>query len=154
MRSSSFSKFKLFVLTLLLGIGIGSQSHATPVKWTKPAQAPNAVRGKKVYFKYCVFCHGRFGKGDGPSGKALPQNPANFTDKAFMTVEPDPEFYKVISEGGGSVGITPFMPSFGHTLKNQEIHDVLSYIRTYCKCAYDPKKAKEHAEHEKKEHGK
>ncbi len=123
--------------------------------WVKPAGPPNLARGKQVYFKYCVYCHGRFGKGDGPAGKPLPKNPANLADPKFMTMEPDDELFKAISGGGGAVGESPFMPSFGYTLTSKDIQDVLGFVRKqFCKCQYDPRKAKEHLLHEKTQHEK
>ena len=51
---------------------------------TALAGAPTPVnkdmleKGKKVYFKRCVWCHGVEGGGDGPSAERLYTRPRNF----------------------------------------------------------------------------
>lgn len=129
-----------FMLGLFGLVLMAPSIQATPVTWKPPVAKPNPVHGRQIYFKWCVWCHGRTGKGDGTAGRALPTTPANFTNKAFMTSEEDSDFFKVISFGGGiEPDLTPLMPSFGNTLKAQDIHDVLAWLRTFCKCKYQGK---------------
>ena len=40
-------------------------------------------KGKKVYFKRCVWCHGVEGGGDGPSADRLFTRPRNFIQGTF-----------------------------------------------------------------------
>ena len=40
-------------------------------------------KGKKVYFKRCVWCHGVEGGGDGPSAERLFTRPRNFIQGTF-----------------------------------------------------------------------
>jgi mono/diheme cytochrome c family protein len=40
---------------------------------------PSAVDGKAMFDTYCIACHGREAKGDGPAGKALKKAPADLT---------------------------------------------------------------------------
>ena len=39
---------------------------------------PDVTRGKAVYERHCLACHGRGGWGDGPDAAALTVPPANF----------------------------------------------------------------------------
>ena len=56
---------------------------------TALAGAPTPVnkdmleKGKKVYFKRCVWCHGVEGGGDGPSAERLYTRPRNFIQGTF-----------------------------------------------------------------------
>ena len=41
--------------------------------------AGGPAKGKAIYEKYCMACHGSQGKGDGPAGKMLKPPAANLT---------------------------------------------------------------------------
>ena len=47
--------------------------------------AGDSAKGKAVYEKYCMACHGPQGKGDGPAGKLLKPPAADFTSPASKT---------------------------------------------------------------------
>jgi cytochrome c oxidase cbb3-type subunit 3 len=86
--------------------------------------------GKRLYQTYCTGCHGASGKGDGPAGKTLPVKPADHTNAKKMSQYSDDHLFTVISKGGPSVGKSPQMPAWGAVLKEPQIHEVVSYIRT------------------------
>jgi cytochrome c oxidase cbb3-type subunit 3 len=44
----------------------------------------------------------------------------------------DEDLLKVIKGGGASVGKSPLMPPWGPTLKDEQIKDVIAYVRTLC----------------------
>jgi cytochrome c oxidase cbb3-type subunit 3 len=96
------------------------------------AQAADAEQGKKLYGQFCASCHGQSGKGDGPAAAALNPKPRDHTDRAYMSKLSDAEMFKVIKEGGASVGRSPLMPPWGASLKDDQINDVIAYIRTLC----------------------
>ncbi len=148
MKSSFPFILAAVVVVMSAPVSTGAEKIPPPAQWSAPTAPADTTHGKKIYFEYCKFCHGNHGKGDGPSGKALPVNPANFTDKDFMTLEPDEELFNAISGGASAVGESPFMPAFGYVLKTRDIQDVLAYLRTLCRCEYDPTRAAEHEEHE------
>jgi cytochrome c oxidase cbb3-type subunit 3 len=96
------------------------------------AYAADAEQGKKLYGQFCASCHGQAGKGDGPAAAALNPKPRDHTDKEYMSKMSDDEMLKVIKNGGASVGKSPLMPPWGASLKDDQIQDVIAYIRTLC----------------------
>jgi cytochrome c oxidase cbb3-type subunit 3 len=96
------------------------------------AHAADVEQGKKLYGQFCTSCHGQSGKGDGPAAAALNPKPRDHTDKELMSKLSDEEMLKVIKEGGASVGKSPLMPPWGASLKDEQIKEVIAYIRTLC----------------------
>ncbi|MSP37555.1 MAG: cytochrome c [Deltaproteobacteria bacterium] len=100
------------------------------------AAAQSQAEGKNLYSAYCVICHGDQGKGDGAGAKALPQKPADHTDGAVMNQLSDKFLFDVISKGGGAVGKSTFMPSWGAALNEKQIRDIVAFLRTIAAPAY------------------
>jgi mono/diheme cytochrome c family protein len=94
--------------------------------------ATDVEEGKKLYGQYCGSCHGQSGKGDGPAAAALNPKPRDHTDKAYMSKLTDDDLLKVIKNGGASVGKSPLMPPWGASLNDNQIKDVIAYVRTLC----------------------
>ncbi len=127
----------LGVLGALLG---WSQSFsATPAAEGKKAPDVRIKRGQVVYAQYCAHCHGAEGKGDGLSGQNLPIKPQNLTEGRVLNPLPDHFLTRVITQGGQSVGLSPLMPAFVPQLSDTQVRDVVVYIRTLAKPAFDPK---------------
>jgi mono/diheme cytochrome c family protein len=95
-----------------------------------PGSAGDPGAGKQVFEQNCVICHGASGNGDGPGSAALNPKPANFNDHSRFSQIDEATRLKAVSEGGASVGASPFMPPFKEVLTEQQIHDVLAYIRS------------------------
>ena len=92
--------------------------------------AQDQAKGKRLYATYCSNCHGTSGKGDGLAAKSLPDRPANHTDGKFMSQLSDKYLHDIISKGGSRVGKSPFMPAWGSLLKDQQIRDIISFMRS------------------------
>ena len=92
--------------------------------------AQDNAEAKRIYATYCSNCHGVSGKGDGLAAKSLPVKPADHTDGKFMSQLSDKYLHDIISKGGSGVGKSPFMPAWGSLLKDQQIHDLTSYMRS------------------------
>lgn len=84
----------------------------------------NALKGKPIYEKHCLLCHGPQGRGDGPMGKSLDPPAANFSSPESMH-KSDAELLKVIREGHPDTAMTAWKGS----LSEQEFQDVLAYVR-------------------------
>ncbi|HNK64545.1 MAG TPA: cytochrome c [Anaerolineales bacterium] len=84
------------------------------------------VRGADVYKTNCISCHGETGLGDGPAGAALEPRPAEIAHSTQMLAD-DLLFYRV-SEGG--VPFQTAMPAWKGVLTEEQIWDVLAYVRT------------------------
>jgi mono/diheme cytochrome c family protein len=97
------------------------------------AHAADAEQGKKLYGQFCVTCHGESGKGDGAAAAALNPKPRDHTDKEYMSKMSDDDMLKVIKNGGASVGKSPLMPPWGASLKDNQIQDIIAYVRTLSK---------------------
>ncbi|MCA9809546.1 MAG: cytochrome c, partial [Candidatus Dadabacteria bacterium] len=97
----------------------------------------DAAKGKTTFENTCAACHGPGGKGDGPAAAALDPKPKNLTDADLLSTQTDDFIYKVISEGGAAVGLSPMMAPWGGVLSEQDIWNVVAFIRQdLCKCQY------------------
>lgn len=100
----------------------------------------DAAKGKETFQTYCAACHGPEGKGDGAAAAALDPKPRNLSDAAYVSTLTNEHLYKVISEGGASVGLSPMMAAWGGTLSEQDIWNVIAFVRQdICKCQYKAK---------------
>jgi mono/diheme cytochrome c family protein len=93
-------------------------------------RAQNAAEGQKLYTIHCSSCHGDKGRGDGAAGKALPVKPADHTDGKLMNSFSDEFLMNIISKGGAAVGKSSFMPAWGGVLKENQLQDLLAYLRS------------------------
>ncbi|TKB92993.1 MAG: cytochrome c [Nitrospira sp.] len=85
----------------------------------------NTKNGERIFQQHCAGCHGTSGDGLGPEIKELIVPPANFRAVKSRT-KTDMELYLAVKQG---VLFSP-MHSWADRLSNQEMWDVLSYIRT------------------------
>jgi len=97
----------------------------------------NAAAGKKTYDMLCFTCHGTTGKGDGPAATGLNPPPRNFTVGTFKfdangdgKPGEDTDLVLVIKNGAATYGGNPVMAPWGGALKEQQIQDLVTYIRT------------------------
>jgi len=98
----------------------------------------DAAKGKETYNNTCTACHGPEGKGDGVASAALDPKPRDLSNGEYVSTLSNEHLYKVISEGGASVGLSPLMAAWGGVLSEQDIWNVIAYIRQdICKCQYD-----------------
>ncbi len=88
------------------------------------ASEPNLPRGKKVYAKYCLACHGPQGRGDGATQFDPPV--ADLTSSEVL-MKPDSRLLKSIHEGRPNTA----MDAWKSALSDEAIHDVLAYILTF-----------------------
>ncbi len=85
------------------------------------------------YKTYCSTCHGDAGKGDGPAGGAMDPKPANLADKELYKTRDDATLAKAIKEGGPAVGKSAMMAPWGSVLNDQQVKDMVTYIKTLAK---------------------
>ncbi|MFO1519796.1 MAG: cytochrome c [bacterium] len=97
------------------------------------APAGDVAAGKAKFDQLCATCHGMKGEGDGPASAGLNPKPRNFHDAAVMDKKTNEELKKVIKNGGAANGLSPVMPAWGGTLSDQDIDNVIAYIRTFSK---------------------
>ena len=80
--------------------------------------------GAAIFKTKCVLCHGADGTGNTPLGKQL--QAANLRSKDVQQ-KPDAELRKVVHDGQTN------MPPFGDQLSDEEITQVVKYVRSLSK---------------------
>ena len=88
------------------------------------------AKGKSSFEQMCTSCHGTSGKGDGPAAAALSPKPRDLTDKKYVSALKDDYIKKLVKEGGQAVGKSPLMPPLGGALKDDDIENVIAYVRS------------------------
>jgi cytochrome c6 len=92
-----------------------------------PVSAADVAAGQKVYKQRCLVCHGKSGAADTPMAKRFNPAPASFADSQYMKNRTDEELTKIIVKGKRP------MPAYGRKLSDDQIQNVLAYIRTLAK---------------------
>lgn len=105
------------------GIPEAYRSRDNPLE---PTQR-NLEVGGRVYETNCASCHGTAGQGDGPAGKNLDPRPTDIARFSRMPMASDGYLYWTVTEGGAPVGSA--MPAFGNVLSEEEIWQLLMYLR-------------------------
>lgn len=85
--------------------------------------------GKMYYYSYCIACHGWLMHGDGPSASELNPRPRTLTRGEYMQKKTNLELFTVIKGGGEAVSLSSSMPNWGNVLQDQDIWDVIAFIR-------------------------
>jgi mono/diheme cytochrome c family protein len=89
-----------------------------------PRSVESIARGRQLFAKDCAVCHGAQGRGDGVAAAALPQRPEDLSRIAPPPIFPDGVVaYRIIN------GVK-MMPAFKSTLTENEIWDLLNFIRS------------------------
>ena len=108
-------------MNLILTLMLAANAAAAP----SPAKAPE-VPGQAIFAKKCTACHAKDGKGSAAMAKMFKVKPEQLdltTDESQK--KSDADATKMINEGKNK------MPAFKGKLKDAEIADVLSYIRSF-----------------------
>jgi cytochrome c oxidase cbb3-type subunit 3 len=91
---------------------------------------PHAV---KLYNTYCVQCHGINRDGNGINSRDMSVKPRDHTDSKAMGDTPDELLFKAIKEGGLSVNKSVLMPGWGGVLSDDDINELVAYLRSVSK---------------------
>jgi mono/diheme cytochrome c family protein len=97
-----------------------------------PPEPPAQRSAEALYRTACATCHGPDGKGAPRSVVGFEAPLPDFSDCAFATGEPDPDWFAVVHEGGPVRALDRHMPAFGEALSPADIRLVVSHIRTFC----------------------
>ena len=130
------------VALTIAACGGGDEAPAEkPTQAATPAPAPapkrpvalqpgDATAGGEQYALFCASCHGDDGCGDGPLAGTLDPKPARHCDGHVMNALDDAYLTQVITEGGPAVGKSPMMAPWGPSLSEQQIVDIVAFIRS------------------------
>ncbi len=116
------------LLAVLWGVlGVAQETHVGNL-------TGSMKRGKELYRRYCVGCHGTLGNGQGENAIHLEPRPRDFTAGVFKcrstpsgSLPLDTDLYETIARGLYASA----MPSW-YPLTRQERVDLLSYVKFLC----------------------
>jgi mono/diheme cytochrome c family protein len=102
----------------------GEDSQASvAVPWDRIRSAEARQRGRDLYVRYCVLCHGEHADGRGVRSMGLDHQPADFTNRQWSGTDAPARAYRAIRDG---VSGTP-MPSWS-ALSEAERWDLVAYL--------------------------
>jgi len=87
--------------------------------------AGDAARGKAIYEKHCLVCHGPQGKGDGPTGTLVKPPAADFTSEASKK-KSEGQLLETVEKGRLGTAMGPWKG----LLPPADLGDVLAYVMT------------------------
>lgn len=91
------------------------------------ATAGNTSNGREIFLRYCSGCHGEDGRGE---AKTFRPNVGNLAVKQLMDELSDEYLFTVIKKGGAAVGKNAAMPAWSAQLGDDDIRDVVAFVRT------------------------
>ena len=103
-------------------------SRIVPKGWRNlpnpyPTSDASLMRGKNVYQKFCIGCHGPIGDGMGPAQPWLYPPPLNFTILKGREISGGILYYQIMNGITGTA-----MPFFKRDLESQKIWEVGDYV--------------------------
>ena len=90
-----------------------------------------ATRAQRLYLSYCAECHGANGHGSWRSTLLL-LHPPDLADPRTLAPLSDDYLFDLTKHGGATFG-KPGMPAFGYHLSDEQIREVVRYVRTLAK---------------------
>lgn len=112
---------------------VSAGSYGTETDWNNPDHVYvlnySQEQGRRVFYQQCVWCHADSTPA-GPSNRSnITPDPGLLNDSAALGKVNDESLRKIIATGGSGVGKSAMMPPYGSTLSEEEINDVIAYIR-------------------------
>ena len=111
----------------LLATGFLASASAT-------AGTPYTERALRNYDTYCVQCHGVKRNGRGVNTRDMAVQPRDHSDAKGMGDIPDEEIAHAIKDGGLAVNKSVLMPAWGNVMSDEEIKELVAYLRFVCNC--------------------
>lgn len=109
----------------IVAIGLVAALVATVFDEVKPP--PGAPAGERLYYRYCLPCHGRDGRGSWRATLFLIR-PSDLSDPTRLRADSDAYLHELIKNGGSPLG-KPGMPAFGYNLDDRQIGEVIGFVR-------------------------
>ena len=119
-------------LLLVWSLALSGAAAAGPLLscHAQAGQPRDMMHGKELFLRYCSGCHGEDGRGE---AKTFRPNVANLSVKELMDQLTDDYLFTAIKNGGAAVGKNASMPGWKSQLSDQEIWDIVSFVRTLAK---------------------
>src|SRR2546427_1063438 len=116
------------VLPLALAFAaIGVLAAGLAALLAPPRPPRGASRGERLFYELCATCHGTDGRGTWRATLFLVR-PGNLADGARLGQRSDQYLFDIIKNGGAPIG-RPGMPAFGAALSEDEIRELVAYVR-------------------------
>jgi len=110
-------------LVMLVGLGLYWLGDSSRLESAAAGLRQGRIeRGGEIYAGQCAGCHGM--QGEGGVGPAL-------QDRAVLKNTPDEIFFSVIRSGVPNTQMPSWSVDFGGPLTDEDIHDVVAYIRAW-----------------------
>lgn len=111
--------------TALAALGI----FAGGLAWllNDPRPPAGASRGERLWYAYCVTCHGTDGRGSWRATLFLIR-PGDLTDPARVARYSDRYLFDLIKHGGAPLG-RPGMPAFGFHMDDADIEALVRWVK-------------------------
>jgi cytochrome c oxidase cbb3-type subunit 3 len=90
----------------------------------------NPENGQEIHLENCAECHGYDGKAE-VIVMHMDEPPRDQTDVEYMKTLNDAFLYLAICSGGDAVGRSLVMPGWGDVLSDQDIRDLVAWVRTF-----------------------
>ena len=107
-----------------------------PAAFLVAAPAFGKESAEDNYKTYCTQCHGVHGNGKGINIRDMSVQPRDHTDAVAMAARSDEDIFKVIKEGGVAINKSVLMPPWDDVFSDEEMHDLVRYLRTLCHCEH------------------
>jgi len=119
-----------FLFTALAALRLGAQGNPEAAKIQNPVAASPAsiAAGKQSFTRYCANCHGLNAEGS-PGNDLTPEAP-DLTAKSLKHGSTDGEIFNTIKNG---VAPDFNMGAFGDQLKDEDVWNVVNYVRSLAK---------------------
>jgi mono/diheme cytochrome c family protein len=117
---------RAFVTLALALLGIGLFTGGLAWLLTDPRPPAGISHGGRLYYAYCIECHGPDGRGSWRAALFL-LRPGDLG--AHARLDTDPYLFDIIKNGGSPIG-RPGMPAFGYHVSDADIQELVKYIRT------------------------
>ena len=122
------ASMRSIALALLAATAMLAGAQQAPQGPLLPRDSLDAAtfRGGLVYANYCVTCHGINADGNGRAARLYSPRPANLrtSDKNDIYLA------LIVRVGGEQIGRSPKMPPWGEELTDEQIRDVVAFVRS------------------------
>ena len=125
--------FLLFTAVVLLVVASAPAPARAPQESgqgtpAKKMSADMTAKAKRVYNLDCALCHGATGDGKTDLSKDMSLTMSDWSDPKSLSGQTDQQLYDIIRKGKGKMP-----PEDAGRAKDDEIRDVVRYIRTFAK---------------------
>ena len=114
------------IVALVVAIaGVGVFTGGAAWLLTDPRPPAAASRGERLFYAYCIECHGVDGRGSWRAALFL-LKPGDLAQQS--RAESDRYLFDIIKQGGAPIG-RPGMPAFGYHMSDADIEALVAHVR-------------------------